>query len=162
MNDILTEQQHIHYLASWSAIRYIDGILESLNKPSVVTVLQNNSNTFTSTFMVNDIKYLFRADIFNTFVIVSFHPLDMEVDIYKERKDGTYSGRVFASVFRSLDVLIKHNPQIIEIGFTADYKKLEPLYRLMEPVILKKFPKWKLDKKFNNAHGKLQYNYIRK
>jgi len=156
----INEDEYIHILTDWGVNNYFDNILESLDKETPIKITDNTSKYFTTTFSVNDIKYVFASKIIDDVAIVMFHPVDMELDLFKERKDKKYIGSVFANIFKSLKMMLNDN--IIEIAFTAEYKELEKLYKIMNPTILKRFPDWKMNKVFRNKQGKMQYSYTRK
>ncbi len=60
---------------------------------------------------------------------------------------SSYIGSVFSAVFQSLRMLI--NNKIVDMFvFTAADNDLEKLYRKMIPWIHKRFPKYKIDKKY--------------
>jgi len=153
-NYLTLEEQRYVYISE-----YFQHVMESFNKPSKVKVTRNGRSLFEATFSIDDKKYTFMARIIDRLAIVIFYPVDRELDLFKERKDKMYVGRVFASIFSSIEELLKHNEHINEIGFVAEYDALERLYVLMEPYILKRFPEWKVGSKEINNTGKLQYIY---
>jgi len=156
------EYQNIHCLTDWGVNEHFDSIDESFNRPASVKIMKQSSDYFETEFVIKDIKYRFIARFYDKSATIIFHPLDGETDLFKQRKDDMYVGTVFASIFKSLKKMIQHNPHIIEIAFIADYPKLEDLYQLMNPTILKRFPEWELYKKFKNKQGKMQYSYVKK
>ena len=154
-NDYLTRDEERYVYIT----EYFLNVIESFDKPSSVKVTKDTPSFFETAFSVNDKKYSFMADIRDKLAVVIFFPIDDELDLFKERKDKMYVGRVFASIFLSVEKLIHANSTIDEIGFVAEYKGLESLYKLMEPHILRKFPKWRVKEVGISNNGKLQYTY---
>jgi len=158
----ITESSYIHHLTDWSLIDHISSILESFNKPADVNTIENTSKSFKTEFTVNDKIYIYHSKIIDELAILLFYPVDGEIDLFKERKDKAYIGKVFASIFVSIRMMLKVNKQLNTIGFIADNKSLEILYDIMNNIIVKRFPQWIFDKKFKNNSGKIQYSYIKR
>jgi len=139
---------------------YFINVMESFDIPAPVKTIINNTDNFKTSFTVNDVKYYFDSLIRNRTAIIIFYPWD-GIDIFKERKSPKYVGKVFASVLKSVELLLE-SVDIDIIGFTAEYESLKDIYKLMEPILLKRFKDWYVYNKGINSNGKFQYTYKRK
>lgn len=148
-------------LTNWQLIDYFNNFNEVFDKYKQIKIIEMSKESFVTKFVINDIDYYFHSDITDDSAIVIFYPLDEEWDLFKERKTNTgYLGSLFGTVIQSLKLMIE-NYDLNTIGFTAENKKLESIYNLLDKTIQKRFPDWKLDKIDINK-GKKNYIYKRK
>lgn len=156
-----SEEMYIDLFTNQSYIDYFNNINETFNKSAKITIDKSNPNIYSTSFEINDIKYIFMAEIEEKEAIIIFYPLDGEIDIFKERKKyNSYLGELFGSLIQSVQLMLKEK-DLNKIKFTAYHKKLESIYNLLDKTIQKRFPRWKLDNVTRNKQGMLNYIYIK-
>lgn len=158
-NEYLLEQFYIDTLTNWQLIDYSNTCNEVFDSPSKIEIIQNQSNTFNTKFEVNGSLYMFMSEITDNSSNVLFYPLDGDFDLFRERKDSMYVGKVFASVLQSVKLMLDNNKNITILMFVAENKKLENIYKLIKPVISKRFSDWKFNSKYKSKNGKVVYKY---
>ena len=158
IDDYIDQYQIVNSITNWDVIDYFDRQDEAFNNPSNIKVTQSTNDMFSCAFVINDVKYIVICKINKQLAIVLFHPLDGDDDLFKERNNPYYVGRIFASLFQSIKELLNRYPHITKIGFNAETTNLDRLYNTMMPYILKRFPEWKNIKQIKNK----QYMFVRK
>lgn len=121
-------------------------IVESLNHDLEVKQLTKNSGFYETMFSANEKIYRFIATIKNNSAFLRFYPFsDNKEDYFNKKGERRSSAIVFSGVLKSVDMMIKHYPNLEEIVFDAAYKELKNLYKTMTYMIKKRYPEWKIN-----------------
>jgi len=153
----LNEEEIIENHIDWKIIDYFNRQFEAFDKPSNIQDIQSSSDLFSCSFTIEGTKYIFTAKIVDNTAIILFNPVGK--DPFKERKNPHYVGRVFASLFESIKILLSKNKNIEKIGFNAETNNLNSLYKKMIPYILKQFPDWEYKEQGKNNLFLFSKNY---
>jgi hypothetical protein len=136
---LIEEQENIKIIKDLQIENYFNVCNEIFDKSSNIKIIQNNKDFFSTTFIVDNVEFNVLIKIKNTKANILFFPIDDDLDIFELKKSKKYSGKIFASVFESVKIMLEKNQNVNEIVFVAENKQLEKLYNMMKSIISKIF-----------------------
>jgi len=158
----LNEYKHSEFITLWEVQQQFHSYIldEIFDKDVKLDKIEKGTSGFSTHFNIGNDKYIFQAETYgNNIYGILFYRRD-GLEMFKSKSGIKFPGDVFSGVFKSIRKLIDDR-QVDGIHFNTDDNKLRSLYTKMEPLIVKRFPEFKLSKKIKKGNI-TEFLYLRK